>query len=773
MQVKNSAAAQWVEEMACLTAPDQVVWLEGSDREYVQLCAEAVRSNQLIPLNPQKHPGSFLHRSHPQDVARTEQCTYLCAPTREEAGPNNNWMPPEDAYAKLRALFSGIMRGRTMYVIPYLLGPEGSPFSRVGFELTDSVYVAVNMRIMTRMGTVALEYLGESADFIKGLHSLGSLDPDNRFICHFPQDRTIWSLNTGYGGNALLSKKCAALRIGSWLGNAEGWLAEHMLIMGVQDPEGEITYVAGAFPSACGKTNLAMLQPTGAYGGYRIWCVGDDIAWLRPGADGRLYAINPEAGFFGVAPGTNDKTNPNMMKTISRNTIFTNVGMGPDQTVWWEGLDLPTNPVGFLDWQGRPWNPNSGVKAAQPNSRFTAPIKQCPVYSPEWENPQGVPISAIIFGSRRSKLLPLVAESFGWQHGVYLGATLSSETTAATAGASGVVRTDPMAMLPFCGYNMGDYFAHWLRVGRVLRAPPRIYRVNWFQTDAQGKFLWPGFSENMRVLRWIIARCRGEAGAVETPIGRLPAAGEFDVAGLSLGEERMKQLFHLDRDGWLEAARQQADFFSQFGARLPKELLQEQHTLMDRLKGALLLCAVFLAIVCPAFARDDTMDGPVAQAAQKAIEKENVNSALIWVRPEDEAEVRRLFEQVVSVRKIGQEVRHLADNYFLETVVRLHCQAEGVPYTGLKPAGPDAGPAIPAADMAIEDNFLDPVLKLLTEATEQNVREHFKQVMSKRSFNQEDLTAGRDYVKSYEEFTRLVERIYKSASQPLETHDDE
>ncbi len=584
MQATNNAVVRWVEEMAHLAKPDRVLWLDGSDQEYTQLRTEAVRSNQLIPLNAQKHPGCYLHRSHPQDVARTEQCTYVCTPTREEAGPNNNWMLPDEAYAKLGTLFDGIMRGRTMYVIPYLLGPKGSPSARVGFELTDSVYVAVNMAIMTRMGTVALEHLGGSPDFIKGLHSIGTLDPQNRFICHFPQDRTIWSVNSGYGGNALLSKKCAALRIGSWLGNAEGWLAEHMLIMGVEDPKGKITYIAGAFPSACGKTNLAMLQPSGKFSSYRVWCVGDDIAWLRPGTDGRLYAINPEAGFFGVAPGTNQKTNPNMMKTISRNTIFTNVGMGPDQTIWWEGLNLPSETTGFLDWQGRPWNPESGIKAAHPNSRFTTPIKQCPVYSPEWENPQGVPISAILFGCRRSKLLPLVVESFNWQHGVYLGATLSSETTAAATGATGVVRTDPMAMLPFCGYNMGDYFKHWLEIGRALAHPPKIFRVNWFQTNAQGRFIWPGFSENLRVIRWVMDRCQDSGRVVETPIGYLPDPDRFDTNGLSLDAEELKQLFHVDREGWLGAAQQQTDFLSQFGGRLPRELLEEQHALMDRLR---------------------------------------------------------------------------------------------------------------------------------------------------------------------------------------------
>ena len=584
LQMKNSALEQWVKEMASLAQPAEVVWLNGSDQEYAQLCAAGVEAGQLIPLNEQKHPGSYLHRSHPLDVARTEQCTFICTPTQQEAGPTNHWMAPDQAYAKLRPIFNGIMRGRTMYVIPYLLGPKGSPFARVGFQLTDSVYVAVNMRIMTRMGTIALEHLGGSPDFIRGLHSVGTLDPDNRSICHFPQDKSIWSVNSGYGGNALLSKKCAALRIGSWLGNAEGWLAEHMLIMGVQDPAGKITYIAGAFPSACGKTNLAMLQPTGKFSGYRVWCVGDDIAWLRPGADGRLYAVNPEAGFFGVAPGTSRETNPNMMKTIAKNTLFTNVAMAPNRTVWWEGLDPPADTAGFLDWQGRPWDPAGGQKAAHPNARFTTPIKQCPVYSPEWENPNGVPISAILFGCRRSNLVPLIAESFSWQHGVYLGATLNSETTAAAGGAQGIVRRDPMAMLPFCGYNMADYFKHWLEIGRRLKHPPKIFRVNWFRVDEKGKFIWPGFGENMRVIQWVMDRCEGRGAAVETPIGRLPAEGALDLEGLSLTASNLQKILGIDTAGWFAAAEKQSEFFAKFADRFPNELLQEQQALIRRLK---------------------------------------------------------------------------------------------------------------------------------------------------------------------------------------------
>jgi len=496
-------------------------------------------------------------------------------------------MAPDEAYAALHKLFDGIMRGRSMYVVPYLLGPTGSPFSKVGVELTDSAYVAVNMRIMTRMGAIALEHLGDSPAFVKGLHSYGTLDPQQRYICHFPQDLTVFSVNSGYGGNALLSKKCVALRIGSWLGRNEGWLAEHMLIMGIEDPQGRVTYIAAAFPSACGKTNLAMLKPGGKFSGYKVWCVGDDIAWLRVGSDGRLYAANPEAGFFGVAPGTNAKTNPNMMDTISRNTLFTNVALAPDRTVWWEGLDLPKDLSGFVDWQGNPWDPKSGSKAAHPNARFTAPIRQCPVYTPKWDDPEGVPLSAILFGARRSALVPLVCEAFNWQHGVYLGATLTSETTAAAGGATGVLRRDPMAMLPFCGYNMADYFRHWLNIGMRLRTPPKIFRVNWFRLDGEGKFIWPGFGDNMRVLKWVMDRCRGLDVAETSPIGRLPAAGSLDTEGLDLSSADLQALFEVDKDGWLNATKGQAEFFSKFGEHLPPALLEERQALIDRLQTRL------------------------------------------------------------------------------------------------------------------------------------------------------------------------------------------
>jgi phosphoenolpyruvate carboxykinase (GTP) len=542
-----------------------------------------VQDGVLLPLHPTKHPNSYLYRSHPNDVARTEHCTFICTPTQDEAGPTNHWMAPDAARSMLDRLFEGAMRGRTMYVVPYLMGPPGSAFSKVGIELTDSLYVAASMRIMTRMGAVALEHLGTSEEFVAGLHSLGTLNPDQRAICHFPQSRMIYSINSGYGGNALLGKKCFALRIGSALGAQEGWLAEHMLIMGVEDPEGRVTYLAGAFPSACGKTNLAMLQPTGRYAGWKIWCVGDDIAWLRIGSDGRLYATNPEAGFFGVAPGTNWRSNPNMMRAIDRNALFTNVARAPDGTVWWEGLEPPANFQGFEDWRGRPWDPASGEKAAHPNSRFTVPISQCPVVPPTWDDPNGVPISGILFGARRATVIPLVFEAFNWRHGVYLGATLTSETTAASTGATGTLRHDPMAMLPFCGYHMADYFSHWLRMGERLTQPPRIFRVNWFRRDAQGRYLWPGFSENMRVLKWMVDRCAGRVEATETPIGYLPQPGSVDLEGLGLSAEDVRALLTIDQEGWLAEATSQEAFFEPFGARLPRELLEEHRRLVRRL----------------------------------------------------------------------------------------------------------------------------------------------------------------------------------------------
>jgi phosphoenolpyruvate carboxykinase (GTP) len=586
LMTASPAVTAWVDECARLAKPDRVVWLDGSETEFRGLLAEAVRTGQFLPLHPDRHPGSYLHRSHPSDTARTEHCTYVCTRAREDAGPTNNWMAPAEAYAKLHALFDGAMRGRTMYVVPFLMGQPGSPFALVGVELTDSLYVAINMRVMTRMGQVAWDHLGSSDRFVKGLHSIGTLDAAHRYICHFPEDRAIYSINSGYGGNALLGKKCLALRLGSWLGYREGWLAEHMLILGVEDPAGRVTYVAGAFPSACGKTNLAMLTPEGPFAGYKVWCVGDDIAWLRPGPDGRLYAVNPEAGFFGVAPGTNWQTNPTMMATISRNALFTNVALLPDGTVWWEGLEAPADPAGMVDWQGRPWRPGSAAKAAHPNSRLTVPVTQCPMLSPKWHDPSGVPLSAILFGARRSATMPLVFEAFNWAHGVYLGATLASETTAAATGQVGVIRTDPMAMLPFCGYHMGDYFAHWLRMGSRLAQPPKLFRVNWFLKDGKGRFVWPGFGENMRVLKWIVDRCQGTAGAVPTPIGLMPESGQFPLQGLSLDPEAVRRLFAVDRDGWLADLQQQEEFLRRLGDRLPPSLREEQHALRARLTQA-------------------------------------------------------------------------------------------------------------------------------------------------------------------------------------------
>ena len=581
---KNEHVSRWVNEIADLCKPDQVVWCDGSEEERQRLTAEAVSTGVLIPLNQEKMPGCYLHRSHPTDVARTEHLTFVCPDNKEDAGPNNNWMAPADAKAKLTELFRGSMKGRTLYVVPFLMGPAASPFSKVGVEITDSIYVVLNMRIMTRMGKVALEHLASSNEFTRCLHSLGDLSPDRRYICHFPQSNEVWSIGSGYGGNALLGKKCLALRIASALGRDQGWLAEHMLILGITSPEGKKHYITGAFPSACGKTNLAMLVPPATMKGWKVETLGDDIAWLRPGADGRLYAINPEAGFFGVAPGTSLKTNPNAMKTIARNTIYTNVALKPDGTVWWEGHDEP--PVeGMLDWQGRPWAPGGEEKAAHPNSRFTAPAGQCPSISPEWEKPEGVPIDAILFGARRQRRVPLVYEAFSWQHGTFLGATLSSETTAAATGKVGVLRRDSMAMQPFCGYNMGDYFAHWLNVGKKLTNPPRIFRVNWFRTDENGKFIWPGFGDNLRVLKWILERCEGRGEAVETAVGYLPAPGAINVTGLNLPGASMDQLLKVDPLEWYEAVHLQHEFLEKLGEHTPAGIWQEHGNLARRVAG--------------------------------------------------------------------------------------------------------------------------------------------------------------------------------------------
>ena len=572
---------RWVDEVAAITQPDRIVWCDGSDEEAQRLYELGLAEKTFYRLNQKAYPGCHLHRSHPSDVARTEHLTFICSRRQEDAGPTNNWMSPEEARAKTLPLFRGAMKGRTMYVLPYVMGPVGSPFSKVGVEVTDSTYVAASMRIMTRMGKVALEQLGNSEDFCPGLHSLGDLSPERRFILHFPEERTIWSVGSGYGGNALLGKKCFSLRIASWIGRQEGWLAEHMLILGLEDPSGQVWYMAAAFPSACGKTNLAMLVSPLADQGYRVWTVGDDIAWLRIGPDGRLWAVNPEAGFFGVAPGTSDRTNPNMMAAIRRNTIFTNVAVTQDGLPWWEGIN-GIGPDSLIDWRGNRWSPGSD-KAAHPNSRFTVPARNCPSMSPHWEDPQGVPISAIIFGGRRARVAPLVYQSFNWQHGVFVGAGMASETTAAAIHAVGVVRRDPMAMLPFCGYNMGDYFAHWLRMGERLPHPPLIFHVNWFRTDESGRFLWPGFGENVRVLKWIVERVQGKADGVETPIGFVPAPGSLDLEGLNLPAETMEELLRVDRDAWQQELAEQQRFFEQFGERLPQEIWQEHAALAARL----------------------------------------------------------------------------------------------------------------------------------------------------------------------------------------------
>jgi phosphoenolpyruvate carboxykinase (GTP) len=571
----------WVNDVAHMTRPAKVVWCDGSEAEYQGLVERMLDDGTLLPLNQRTYPGCYLHRSHPSDVARTEHLTFICTPERDDAGPTNNWMAPQEAKDKVGKLFAGSMRGRTMYVVPYIMGPAHSPYSKVGVEVTDSPYVAASMRIMTRMGQVAMERLGASDDFVPGLHSVGDLDPDRRFILHFPEERLIWSIGSGYGGNALLGKKCLALRIASAMGRDQGWMAEHMLILGLEDPAGEVTYMAAAFPSACGKTNLAMLVSPLEHLGYRVWTVGEDITWMQKGPDGRLWAINPEAGFFGVAPGTSSKTNPNMMGAIRQNSIFTNVAVTPDGEPWWEGMDGPIPPQ-LTDWRGNAWSPGQ-EKAAHPNSRFTTPARQCPSISPHWEDPQGVPISAIIFGGRRARVAPLVYQSFNWQHGVFVGASMASETTAAATGAVGVVRHDPMAMLPFCGYNMADYFRHWLAMGRSIPHPPAIFHVNWFRTDAQGRFLWPGFGQNVRVLKWILERVRGGGKAVDTPIGMIPTPDGLEREGLDLPASTMEELLRIDRSDWENEVASQRKFFEAFGARLPQEIQAEHEALAQRL----------------------------------------------------------------------------------------------------------------------------------------------------------------------------------------------
>lgn len=585
---KNKAILDWIEEMKELVNPDNVVWIDGTEKQLEALRAEAVRTGEMIKLNEEKLPGCFLHRTAVNDVARVEDRTFICSRKEEDAGPTNNWMDPKEAYEKLGKIFKNCMVGRTMYIIPYSMGVVGSEFSKTGIELTDSIYVVLNMAIMTRMGQYVLDAHGDNPEFIKGLHSKCDIDAEKRYICHFPEDNTIWSCNSGYGGNVLLGKKCFALRIASYLGKQQGWMAEHMLILGIENPQGEIKYICAAFPSACGKTNLAMLIPPEIYRekGYKVWCVGDDISWIRIGEDGRLWAMNPENGFFGVAPGTNMKSNPNALKSTMSNTIFTNVALNlDDNTVWWEGLDK-NPPENAIDWTGKPWNgKTSDVKGAHPNSRFTAPAKNCPCISSEFDSTKGVPISAIVFGGRRAKTAPLVYQSRDWNHGVFVGSVMCSETTAAATGAVGVVRRDPMAMRPFCGYHMGDYFRHWIDMGAKLGdKAPKIFNVNWFRTDDEGHFIWPGFGDNMRVLNWIINRCEGKADAVETPIGYVPKAEDIDLTGLDFSIDTLKSILEVDKDIWADEAKGIEEFYKEFGDKLPKELSEQLEILKNNLK---------------------------------------------------------------------------------------------------------------------------------------------------------------------------------------------
>jgi len=591
IQIQHKRLKDWVDKMARMCEPERIVWIDGSEVQKKQLEQEAVSSGEIIQLNQEKLPGCFLHRTAPDDVARTEHLTFICTKRKRDAGPNNNWMSPQAAYRKAGAIFIGAMKERTMYVIPFSMGPVGSPFSKVGVELTDSIYVVLNMLIMTRVGSAVLMHLDKDGEFTKCLHSKAQLDINKRLILHFPEDNTIWSVGSGYGGNVLLGKKCLSLRIASFIARKEHWLAEHMLIMGVEEPNGHIGYIAAAFPSACGKTNLAMLVPPQGLKvkNYRIWTVGDDIAWMRIDSDGSLWAINPETGFFGVAPSTNSKTNPNMVATIKKDTIYTNVLLKPDGTVWWEGADGDVPQEG-IDWQGRAWKPGSldanrePIKAAHANSRFTTPIANCPTASYRLEQHHGVPISAIIFGGRRAHLTPLVYESFNWQHGVFVGAAMASELTAAQVGKLGEVRRDPMAMLPFCGYNMSDYFRHWLDTGKCMTKPPKIFHVNWFRTDKNGKFLWPGFRENLRILEWILQRSSGKVRAKETAIGYIPFHSDIDMTGLVLGEDALDELFAINKKDWLEELKRIKKFFKQFKKDLPEELWQEYEALSKRLK---------------------------------------------------------------------------------------------------------------------------------------------------------------------------------------------
>lgn len=590
---KHAQLKIWIIEMAEMCQPDRIVWCDGSEEEKQRLEQEAVSTGELVELNQEKWPGCFYHRTAANDVARTEHLTYICTSTKKMAGPTNNWMSPDEGYKRAGQIFYGSMRGRTMYVVPFSMGPVGSPFSKIGVELTDSIYVVLNMRIMTYIGEKVLKKLGTQGRFTKCLHSKADLDDKRRLILHFPEDNTIWSVGSGYGGNVLLGKKCLALRIASYLAKSEGWLAEHMLIMGVEDPSGNIKYIAGAFPSACGKTNLAMLIPPEGlkHKGYRIWTVGDDIAWMRIDTDGRLWAINPEAGFFGVAPGTNSKSNKNAMETIKKNTIFTNVLLTKDKDIWWEGMDGDV-PAEGINWEGKLWKPGmtdkkgNAVLGAHPNSRFTAPIAQCPSISKRIEHHHGVLIDAILFGGRRANVVPLVFESFDWKHGVFIGATMASERTAAQFGKQGEVRRDPMAMLPFCGYNMGQYFQHWLDMGKKMEKPPKIFHVNWFRLDENGEFMWPGFGENLRVLEWVMGRCMKTAGSKITPIGYVPKAEDLDLMGLCIPEKTIEELLTVDKDQWLEETRDIEKFFRTFGSDLPAEMKNQLKELQERLANS-------------------------------------------------------------------------------------------------------------------------------------------------------------------------------------------
>lgn len=587
----NKKVLQFVDEAVALAKPDKVVWIDGSEAQLETLRKEAIASGEMIKLNDEKLPGCLYHRTKPNDVARVEGRTFICSRRKEDAGPTNNWMDPEEMYKKLKAIAKDSMIGRTMYVIPFSMGAVNSPFAKIGIETTDSIYVVLNMAIMTRIGQKVLDRLGDSEDVVRGFHAKCNVDENERYIVQFPEDNAIWSVNSAYGGNVLLGKKCFALRIASYQGKNEGWMAEHMLILGVEKPNGETKYVTAAFPSACGKTNLAMLIPPEVYTkkGYRVYTVGDDIAWLRVGADGRLYAINPEAGFFGVAPGTNEKSNPNALASTRKNTIFTNVAINPeDNTVWWEGL-TKTPPARLIDWKGNPWTPDmkdadgKPVKAAHPNSRFTAPAINCPCISSEFEAPNGVPISAIIFGGRRAATTPLVYQSRSWDNGVFVGSIMASETTAAAAGAVGVVRRDPMAMLPFCGYHMGDYFQHWIDMGKKIKVQPKIFNVNWFRTDSEGHFIWPGFGDNMRVLDWILKRCEETVDADETAIGYVPKPEDINLEGCGVDKETLKGLLNVDTETWKKEAEGIKEFYKKFGDKLPKELEEELSALESRL----------------------------------------------------------------------------------------------------------------------------------------------------------------------------------------------